>query len=199
MKIEKRWFDDEDFTPKHDELMIWLMENWKVAVRYMLNQENDSLNKEFDIEENKFLGEPEIKGYPSVYPDAIVSFNLSKHHDGALIKVVDDENRKIIFKCPICSNTSTSDFSRNESEFQKAKNFQHTYTWLENYKCKKENSIDVLFEIKPKINSFGSVLRQIKIYQTRGYKKVILITNDNRFDKFFNEQNITVFHPNAGN
>ena len=54
----------------------------------------------------------------------------------------------------------------------------------------------VLIEIKPYIDSFGAVLRQIKSYKTfSGYGEYWLFTLDDRFDKQFESQNIRVIHP----
>jgi hypothetical protein len=57
-------------------------------------------------------------------------------------------------------------------------------------------------EIKPKIESFGSTLRQIKKYMlytdfTDGICQIILFTLDKTFDKEFDSQGIKVIHPNG--
>ena len=63
----------------------------------------------------------------------------------------------------------------------------------------KDNDFSVLIEVKPYIDSFGAVLRQIKSYEkfwkrNRG-KKICLFTLDNRFDNQFESQDIQVLHP----
>ena len=68
----------------------------------------------------------------------------------------------------------------------------------------KHNYINFLIEVKPYIDSFGAVLRQIKSYkefirrnQTYGYDFYFLFTFDDRFDNQFESQGITVLHPPA--
>lgn len=60
-----------------------------------------------------------------------------------------------------------------------------------------------LIEVKPTIDSFGAVLRQIKSYHKFGQKsfmdvKCYLFTLDNRFDAQFKSQGVTVLHPPKG-
>lgn len=57
----------------------------------------------------------------------------------------------------------------------------------------------VLVEVKPYIDSFGAVLRQIKSYMSfSDYNVYCLFTSDNRFDSQFESQGIIVLHPPAG-
>ena len=54
----------------------------------------------------------------------------------------------------------------------------------------------IIFEIKPTIQSFGRVLRQLKLYKSRARDSdIVLITNDKRYDAPFKSQDITVVHP----
>lgn len=51
-------------------------------------------------------------------------------------------------------------------------------------------------EVKPTINSFGKVLRQLKTYRFyQSYTEPILYTTDTKFDKEFESQGIIVIHP----
>ena len=57
-----------------------------------------------------------------------------------------------------------------------------------------------LIEIKPYIDSFGAVLRQVKSYEkfwkkTSWTKKLAIFTFDDRFDAQFKSQGIEVLHP----
>ena len=53
-----------------------------------------------------------------------------------------------------------------------------------------------LIEVKPYIDSFGAVLRQIKSYQQfTNYNRYCLFTLDNGFDAQFKSQGIIVLHP----
>ena len=58
----------------------------------------------------------------------------------------------------------------------------------------------IYIEIKPKIESFGSILRQIKKYKlytnlTEGICQIILFTPDTTFNKEFESQGIKVINP----
>ena len=56
---------------------------------------------------------------------------------------------------------------------------------------------DIIVELKPKIFSFGDVLRQIHEYAdiVRPDSKPLLLTPDNRFDKYFESEGVAVIHP----
>ena len=76
---------------------------------------------------------------------------------------------------------------------------ESVYKWaLENeklYKFQKEY-LSILIEVKPYIDSFGAVLRQIKSYENFTNKRYYCIfTLDDRFDAQFESQNIKVLHP----
>ena len=85
------------------------------------------------------------------------------------------------------------------------KSFLH---WMEhnNKYAVEEYGVHCLIEVKPYIDSFGAVLRQIKSYQRfykeatfvgaiKCYTKYCLFTFDDRFDKQFESQGIKVLHP----
>ena len=71
------------------------------------------------------------------------------------------------------------------------------------YYTYKTNNIKCLIEVKPYIDSFGAVLRQINSYKSfwkpKTYsdelKCICLFTFDNQFDKQFESQGIRVLHP----
>lgn len=55
-----------------------------------------------------------------------------------------------------------------------------------------------LIEVKPYVDSFGAVLRQIKSYRKFShYNKYVLFSLDNRFDTQFESQGIKVIHPDV--
>lgn len=64
-----------------------------------------------------------------------------------------------------------------------------------------ESDFSCLIEIKPYIDSFGAVLRQLKSYQRfwirsrKTTKKICLFTLDTRFDAQLESQEINVLHP----
>lgn len=176
MKSEKRWFDDEDFTPEHDLMMEWLFNNYKSIIRQRIppmhmqshRYKNHSRYKNHRIQidpkkiDDIYLRmEPGYQGYPTVYPDADC---LGTFTD---LKGEIDEN----------------------GEIYKRDNFNLFY-WF-------------IFEIKTKITSFGSVLRQLQIYRSRIVREydqdlismIFLITDDERFDELFRNQMIEIIHP----
>lgn len=61
--------------------------------------------------------------------------------------------------------------------------------------CKEEESKIFVIEIKPRIDSLGSVLRQVKLYRSRIADSIcVLLTKDARFDELFKSQRIEVVH-----
>lgn len=76
-------------------------------------------------------------------------------------------------------------------------------TWIEAdffYNKYKYGFLQCLIEVKPYIDSFGAVLRQIKTYTSfwrdrRGQSLICLFTLDDRFDSQFESQGINVLHP----
>lgn len=151
MAKEKRWFDDEDFTPEHDKLMIEIMTN---GPKYLHEYVPEYITAESLKVQWSIKGEPCLEGYPPIYPDAIVCLLLhNKYYDKLVI--------------------------------------EHTY----------------VIEIKPRIDSFGSVLRQVQLYRSRMMDKrnrhwvsseqmtMVLFTPDTRYDSLFKQQNIEVIHP----
>ena len=78
--------------------------------------------------------------------------------------------------------------------------FLHRWITEDNYYEYEHNKIEVLIEVKPYIDSFGAVLRQLHSYarfwKPRIYESyIILFTFDKRFDNQFESQGITVLHP----
>ena len=56
----------------------------------------------------------------------------------------------------------------------------------------------ILFEIKPEIDSFSKVLRQLRLYQSRlklDNNKIILVTHETKFDEIFKSQFMICYHP----
>lgn len=59
---------------------------------------------------------------------------------------------------------------------------------------------EIIIEVKPFIDSFGAVLRQIRTYgqfSRIGHRNLFLFTLDNRFDEQFESQGIHILHPPA--
>jgi hypothetical protein len=182
---DKKWFDEDDFTPEHDAMMFELMRDWREYINSLQLSYND---------EPLFIGDGELEGEPSlhgkfggtvVYPDAIADLGVYLYHPGYLrrmcyirdkmVEAIEDER----YRCSKC----------------------HVITYKDK-KCWINQRYNFIFEIKPQVHSFGSVLRQLKIYEERGSYNtvwvkpvVILVTNDRRYDEFFKDQHIYVVHP----
>lgn len=97
------------------------------------------------------------------------------------------------------------DFMLNTNiEYETEENLENWAT-RKKFFCKvKSNRQSFLIEVKPYIDSFGAVLRQIKSYKEfvrrnhrYDYDFYFLFTFDDRFDKQFESQGITVLHPPA--
>lgn len=76
-------------------------------------------------------------------------------------------------------------------EWIRGETFYHDYKYTD---------INCLIEVKPYIDSFGAVLRQIKSYSKfwNGHGIICLFTLDDRFDAQFESQGIKVLHPPDG-
>lgn len=100
------------------------------------------------------------------------------------------------------------DFVANSSFKLPHHNFQDSYylkQWIvkDNYYEYEYSEVRCLIEVKPYIDSFGAVLRQLNSYQ-RFWKTrdpdnsyILLFTFDTRFDNQFLSQGIIVLHPPA--
>ena len=188
MTNEKRWIDSHDFTPKHDQLTVWLNANWKLVLDHL----DIVIIKNWTIIEKKFELEPILPGYIPLYPDAVLTMALEGHHAG-LLKI--NSKRKDAYGHEFtCLSCPAYDCERSiEVESDRLDN-SGTTAWNTTHKCTK--SVKVLFEIKPTIVSLGETLRQISSYRQRmTFTHTVLITNDDRYDGIFNEQNIKVIHP----
>ena len=121
-------------------------------------------------------GEPSLAGYPPIYPDAIAYGHFECDHRDAGIDW--KANGGLCLQC----RAFVREFPRTEM-------------------CR-AGDFKVVFEIKPKIDSLGSVMRQLQMYRDRaelkiynGLGHVILITSDSRFDDSFENQGFIVVHP----
>lgn len=68
------WKDKGDFTPGHDEIAIWLYENWTSPVAEIIWKMVGKL--EAPIYPDKLTPEPVLLGNPRLYPDAIAIMNV---------------------------------------------------------------------------------------------------------------------------
>jgi hypothetical protein len=134
--------------------------------------------------EGKYEAEPVLEGYPPIFPDGIIIGKCWGEKEY-------DDNR--------CNNCKRS--SRDCSESIESRRKECERLSLAEY-------FVIIIEIKPNIESFGKVLRQMNLYRERvrnrkhldGYGRdrriiTVLISNDNRYDDVFRSQGIVVYHP----
>lgn len=201
MPKQDRWFDQADFTPEHDKMMLWLMKKWKAVVLTVAAPLVGIPNDRSIELSGHFRGEPILNGYPPVFPDGIATGRLTYDHRDRPIRRVEDY-RGAYWRCgyPHCPETCTTPHD--------AATVSQGSELFWRYCCRGPRLIAIL-EIKPRIDSFGSVLRQLNLYRARCCDRKtnpslysenttllpILITPDRRYDEAFREQGVNVVHP----
>jgi hypothetical protein len=232
-----RWFDEEDFTPEHDQMMVALMQNFKDYCLPFIDAPKGS-NITWKIE-----GECGIGGYPIIYPDAIVHAMFDFNHDLSTIEDIvleytwemeDSNGTRVVKNCGLsfegrCSRCGVrcsallsvetyrgfidkydgweikGEYKVDKKNILKFENLLRHYAdndvlaadVKKNVPHDDNSAMKVILEIKPRIISFGSVLRQLQLYKSRSKESVIiLITKDARYDSLFEEQGFKVIHPN---
>ena len=97
------------------------------------------------------------------------------------------------------NNYKLFDFVCNVAELPPHIDAYNVDKWVrgDRYAHIKREFISLMIEVKPYVDSFGAVLRQIKSYQRfkGGMDYYCLFTADTRFDKQFESQGIKVLHP----
>ncbi len=169
--LDQWWkLDDEQLkTPKHDELLIWLLKKENLK-KIITAKQAEALN--WDWENVKIHAEEYIiaeNGYRVGAPDIIFSVP-----------------RYICKKCNT-SHTNKEKCPRCDSDYIKpwihpSEDYQHYTRYF--------------IEIKPKIKHFGATLRQLKLYISYGYEgRAYLFTEDLRYKEEFENQEIKVITP----
>jgi hypothetical protein len=173
-KTLDRWWkiDDEQLkTPEHDELLIWLLkkENLKKIIT-----KRDPESIDWDWENVKIHAEEYIiaeNGYRVGAPDII--FSIPRHSSSECENIPPNKNKN---KFPTCDNDTLKSKSSSHEHYQHYSRY--------------------FIEIKPKINNFGTTLRQLKLYISYGYDgRAYLLTEDQRFKEEFENQGIKVINP----
>lgn len=152
---EKLWdLDDKQLkTPKHDAMVLWLMDNLYPYHSKIFNEiinERDVCDVQISSEVPIMSSNTFIAGYGDIVVIPVVRYIDDDY----------DPPRKIIHK---------------------------------------EKPLSVLIEVKPYIDSFGAVLRQLRTYgrfwKHNSYQNMCLFTLDDRFDSQFESQGIIMLHP----
>lgn len=169
---EKLWnIDDKSLkTPKHDAMVLWLMDE-------------ENLNKLNIPKKNRVRADK--YGWNSITADYKYKF----HYLDAIKKFGEldcEEKRFIETEVPLKSSPT---FIGGYADLM-------IFDIIDNH----TGNCDIfqsLIEVKPYINSFGAVMRQLNSYKSFGKYEpnMYLFTLDARFDKQFESQGITVLHP----
>lgn len=166
--LDQWWkIDDEQLkTPKHDELLIWLLKKENLK-KIITTKDPEAVN--WDWENVKIHAEEYIiaeNGYRVGAPDII--FSIPRHPP------------KKCFTNHLNQNISTT--CDSDSQYNPHEHYQHYSRYF--------------IEIKPEINNFGTTLRQLKLYVSYGYEgKAYLLTEDQRYKEEFENQGIKVIYP----
>lgn len=169
--LDQWWkLDDEQLkTPEHDDLLIWLLkkENLKKIIT-----EKDPESLKWDWDNAKIHAEEYIiaeNGYRVGAPDII--FSIPLHFTDECDSNTTNRNNSLV-----CDNKDTK-------------------TWINPHEHYQHYSRHFI-EIKPKIENFGTTLRQLKLYISYGFEgKAYLLTEDLRYNEEFENQGIKVLKP----
>ena len=173
---EKLWnIDDKSLkTPKHDAMVLWLMDE-------------SNLNRLNIHEKTK-----PVEYRKTAYKDILFKYRWDMQCLRPL-RIFDDLN---------CEINDSKMFIETEVPLKSNPNFIAGYadlmvfdmTNLEGEYVKLHQS---LIEVKPYIDSFGAVMRQLNSYKSyvENFTNICLFTLDIRFDKQFASQGVIVLHP----
>ena len=206
-----RFFDDGDFTSEHDAMDIALVVGgWVEIVEQLFGVD------EITWYEGAYNAEPPLEGYPTVYPDAIITkLKQITDHKGVPVRTKRDGvySGSYSVECSVCRCWMDSesmpqhwdDIKYSDDGYSEKKK-QREAEWvaglasrLVEKPCVKAMPA-VCVEIKPEVDSFGKVLRQLNIYRSRmdSESRIVLVTHDTRYDEPFKKQRVDIYHPPGG-
>lgn len=168
--LDQWWkLDDEQLkTPEHDDLLIWLLK--KEHLKKIITEKDPEALK-WDWDNVKIHAEEYIiaeNGYRVGAPDII--FSIPLHYSGECDSSTKMKNSLV------CDN-------------------KYTKTWINPHEHYQHYS-RYFIEIKPRIENFGTTLRQLKLYISYGFEgKAYLLTEDLRYMEEFENQGIKVLNP----
>lgn len=163
---ERMGFSDPDLSsPKHDEMVIWLLKNKVDVCRFLLPKIRHQFDGSISKEEMRLYMSP-----------------LEGQHD---------QSPSAKAEVTVMNGTFTVGFIdvliEQRGMWTEKQNGLMTTQW-----SSLANSVAI--EVKPTIPSFGETLRQIRQYQQYcHYSKYAIFSPDHRFKEVFEEQGITVF------
>lgn len=180
MSKRERWFDEGDFTGWHDLVSNSLAtkpEKWAMEIARVAIDESTVISAEL----KDLQMEPLLEGYPTVFPDALGTLRTRCNHRSIPLKQTRESNQ-VLLQCS----------ARNCPCWDVGKYPQPSIVyWKED--CTQQ--IKIVFEFKERIESLGSVLRQINIYRSRSSAVAFLVTEDFRYEEAFLNQRIFLIKP----
>jgi hypothetical protein len=218
--IEKFGFKDTDLTsPKHDEIIIWLMNQSNLAkVLFQLNIEKATISTpicDYVIDSNRCThGKAHYAGYciPIQYTDGMDNLNfcpIEKEYREMLTwpKIILNEE---LFKSLICKVEAEFPISNSYNNFLLGfidlkviltntfplGKFNVKINGLGLQDKDISNHINYYLEIKTNITSFGETLRQINTYRKYKPGEYVLITPKTPFKEAFEQNGIKVYELN---
>jgi len=185
------YIDDADFTTDHDVLSQWIMRaHWESPLLATMAESR--------ITKGHLILEPSIGTYRRVFPDATADIMLTadhRNHPWGVTPRRSAYGTEWHYTCPVavCGNW-IEPFDDQPSEDVAWERWKKRGPPL----CERE--MDAIYEIKPHIDTFGRVLRQIREYDREKprfgrARLLVLVTWDTRFDEDFRRQGVTVMHP----
>lgn len=211
---EKLWdLDDKSLkTPKHDEMILYLLNNEnleKLGLLKKIDKKGIWLKNDEEIDKNEVPLEFIKKVESLKYDTNIKSEVPLKADNGFIIGYADLIIKQTILKIANAyydGKTNSLKFYQYHPEGKYEEEWDHTNKY-DKYAFKFENQLNIniysLIEVKPYIDSFGAVLRQLNTYKSNvhGLRKrydimdFYLFTIDDRFKEAFESQGIQVLLP----
>jgi len=222
--VEKMRFKDIDLTsPKHDEIIIWLMKPInlirvmeEITKDYPLKYDESLICKHEEsrycfAENNKERGRcvftyyKDGENFKELCPlhqerENSKKLDLNKVHFEAILSkieleypIINEYNKFIIGFIDLVATFSTSIKSENLIFMNKVKNLGPE---IIDRNTHKSLGVKYIFEVKTKIESFGETLRQINTYKKYLDGVYVLITPKTPFKKAFEDSNVKVYEIN---
>lgn len=198
--------DDKQLTtPKHDEMIVWLLN--KENIKLAFSTEIEKVNKLLLKEKNKLKKElQEIEENPELYnqnrdvnwdSEATVRIDELKQEINGFY---DEVSIKLTSEAPVLSSYNNFIIGYWDLVIKLDIITPEWKKYLKNHFRGGTNTIKTIYvEVKPKIESFGATLRQLRTYQQYIPKSdkgnIVLFTADPAFKDSFESQGIKVILP----